>query len=123
MNLGCKNVFVIQQVMQDITQLKASVSVMQTDLMDQQQRIKSEAIRPIVHYLECKICKDIPTPPVVLLLCCSQILGCEACLENCMGANDSCPLCRTANPTTVQIHGQDGMYSLLREQSSATISS
>ena len=32
--LGCKTVFVIQQVMQDI---KASVSIMQTDLMDQQQ--------------------------------------------------------------------------------------
>ena len=98
------------QVMQDISQLKSLV-------IQQTQKSKADAVKEVAHFLECKICKDVPTPPVVLLLCCSQIIGCELCFESCMQASDSCPLCRAANPSTVQLLGQDDLYSFLKEQS------
>lgn len=102
----------VLQVLQDISQLKAAVGALQSE---QRRKIKAEVVNELLVFLECKICKDVPVPPVVLLLCCSQIVGCERCFESC---NDSCPLCRASNPTTVQLLGQDGLYSFLKEQSS-----
>ena len=46
-------------------------------------------------FLKWKICTDVPVPPVVLLLCCSQIIGSEMCFKSC---NDSCPVCRASTP-------------------------
>ena len=104
------------QVLQDISQLKASVCAMQDEqTIRVRKQMKLEVLREILPYLECKICKDVPTPPVLLLVCCGQVLGCETCFETCMEASDLCPLCRATNPTTILINGQDGLYSILKD--------
>ena len=69
----------------------------------------------IGHFMECKICKDIPTPPVCLVMCCKQIVGCQSCLDSCIESSGSCPLCRTAMPESVRIHGLDGLLQYLRD--------
>ena len=38
-------------------------------------KTKADAVREVAHFLECKICKDVPTSPVVLLLCCELLFN------------------------------------------------
>ena len=105
-------------VMNEFVSISGYAGLLSTEEFDYRTRkTKADAVREVAHFLECKICKDVPTPPVVLLLCCSQIVECGLCFESCMQASDSCPLCRAANPSTVQLLGQDGLYSFLKEQS------
>ena len=105
------------QVMQDVLQLKASVATIQSEQTTTvKKKFKAEVVRELLQFLECKICMDVPSPPVVLLVCCSQILGCEVCFASCMRTSDACPLCRADNPSTMQILGQDSLYNLLKEQ-------
>lgn len=73
----------------------------------------SRQTQELVHHLECKICKDIPSQPV-LALCCGQIVGCRSCFERCLNASSSCPLCRAADPQCVGVNGYEGLYSQLR---------
>lgn len=67
----------------------------------------------LVHHLQCKICKDIPSQPV-LALCCGQVVGCSSCFEQCLSTSRSCPLCRAADPQSVAVNGYEGLYSQLR---------
>ena len=57
-------------------------------------------VQQLLVYLECKFCKDVPVPPVLLLLCCGQIIGCESGFESC---NNSCPLCLASFPGPTQL--------------------
>ena len=46
----------------------------------------------IGRFMECKICKDIPIPPVCLVMCCKQIVGCQSCLDSCIESSGSLSL-------------------------------
>ena len=69
-----------------------------------------QQIRTISRLLECKVCKDLPDQPIIVL-CCGQILGCQSCFERC---NRACPLCRAEDPGCVNITGNEELYALLR---------
>ena len=69
-------------------------------------------VQELVHCLECKICKDIPSQPM-LALCCGQVIGCCSCFEQCINTSRSCPLCRAADTQSVAVNGYEGLYSQL----------
>ena len=71
--------------------------------------------RDICRFIECKICKDIPTPPICLVMCCKQIVGCQSCLDSCIDTSGLCPLCRAAMPESVHVHGLDGLLQCLKD--------
>ena len=73
------------------------------DFKEEDRKIRHE----IVHSFECKICKDVPTDPI-LMMCCKQILGCQGCLQICLRNNDVCPLCRQL------VLGLDSLLATLR---------
>ena len=102
--------------MQDVSSMKAVMSEWTTT---KKRKIMADLVRQTMQYLESKICKDVPTPPTVLLLCCRQILGCQSCFNRCVEDSGVCPLCRETSPTGVAILGQDGLYDLLKEHRGA----
>ena len=57
--------------------------------------------------LECKICKDSSRPPVVLVLCCNQMFGCESCFQQSVFETGNCPLCCAFVPRSVPILRQE----------------
>ncbi len=79
-------------------EMKATIQIKEED-----RKIRHE----IVHSFECKICKDVPTDPI-LMMCCKQILGCQGCLQICLRNNDVCPLCRQL------VLGLDSLLATLR---------
>ena len=72
----------------------AAVKSLQFDCEEVRRQAKVEVAREQLRLLECKICRDTPTRPVVLVMCCKQLLGCEACFRNFMEENECCPLRR-----------------------------
>ena len=70
--------------------------------------------------LDCKICKDTPSPPVVLVTCCKQLLGCEACFRNCIEQSECCPLCRNPDTDSIVVEGLDAVYSYLKQSMEIT---
>ncbi len=79
--------------------------------------MRVDVAREHVRFVECKICKDVPSPPVVLLMCCNQILGCSTCFYSCMEQGTACPLCREPNALTLTVRGLDDLYTFLKEES------
>ena len=75
---------------------------------------KVKVAREQLRLLECRIWRDTPTPPVFLLTCCKQLLGCEACFHNCMEENECCPLCRDPGKESIVVEGLHGIYTLLK---------
>lgn len=69
----------------------------------------------IVRALECKICRDIPSGPKVVLLCCNQIVGCQECFTEWSSQYSSCPLCRSDSPSSLVINGLDAVYSFISQ--------
>lgn len=70
--------------------------------------------RDVCRFMECKVCKDIPTPPICLVMCCKQIVGCQGCFDSCIETSGSCPLCRAPMPDSLHIHGLDGLLECLK---------
>ena len=68
-------------------------------------------IRGTCRFMECKICKDIPTPLGYVL----QTVGCQGCLDSCIDTSGSCPLCRAAMPELVHVHGLYGLLQCLTD--------
>lgn len=67
----------------------------------------------LLHLLDCKICKNVPTN-AVLVLCCNQVLGCHDCFNQSVQNNNPCPLCRATSPQCVRIKGYDALFEFLR---------
>ena len=78
-------------------------------------RAKVDVAREQLKLLECKICKDTPSPPVVLVTCCKQILGCEACFHSHKEKQNCCPLCHDSNYSAITIRRLDEPYALLQK--------
>jgi hypothetical protein len=106
------------QIATEVSLIKETVVEIKQDRSDDiKKRLKAEAAREQMEFLDCKICKEVPTPPVVVLTCCNQLLGCSSCFLSCMDSGNSCPLCRTVGPSTLTLRGLDGLFARLQEQS------
>ena len=71
--------------------------------------------REQLRLMECKICRDTPTPPVVVVTCCKQLLGCEACYQSCVQRSNCCPLCRDSDVDTIAVEGLSDVYTFLAQ--------
>ena len=103
--------------MKEVADLKAGLADIKNlqcsfDVARRQARV--ELAREQLHLLGCKICKDTPTLPVVLVTCCRQMLGCATCYESCVERSECCPLCRAPDTNSIIIEGLDPLYSFLR---------
>ena len=64
---------------------------------------------------ECKIFKLLPKGQMVVMSCCSQLLGCAECLERAIReGNDECPLCRKRSPVSIALKGFDEVVEKLQ---------
>ena len=93
----------------------AAIKSMQFDCEDARRRAKVEVAREQLRLLECKICRDTPTPPVVLVTCCEQVLGCERCFRSCMEENECCPLCRDPDTESIVVESLHAVYAFLKQ--------
>ena len=99
--------------MEDIGCIKDTMAALKSET---KRNIELDVIRQLLPSLECKICKDVPHPPVVLVLCCNQMIGCDSCLQRSIDETGNCPLCRASLPRSVPILGQEAVCSYLREK-------
>lgn len=93
----------------------ATIKNLQLDCEAARRRTRVDMGAEQLRLLDCKICKDTPSPPVVLVTCCKQLLGCEACFRNCMEQNECCPLCRNPDTDSIVVEGLDVVYSYLKQ--------
>ena len=85
-------------------------------IKEAKKQARADVAREQLRLLECKICRDTPTPPVVLVTCCKQVLGCERCFSDFTEKQKYCPLCHDAGGTTIPICGLDEPFALLRQE-------
>jgi len=105
------------QIANDVTNIKETMTEMKQERHESiKKMMKREVAREQMEYLDCKICREVPTPPVVVLTCCNQLLGWNRCFLSCMNNANSCPLCRTVGPSTLTLRGLDSMFAHLKEQ-------
>ena len=83
---------------------------------DNEELKKFKLAKPnFISELECKICKDLPSGPKVIVQCCGRILGCQECLTRALREHPICPLCRAEAPRSMVINGLDSIYSYLHD--------
>ena len=79
---------------------------------------KANAAQQQLQFLQCKICKTVPTPPIVFVTCCKKVIGCEKCFANLTERQKVCPLCQKeiSCNTSIPLRGLEQSCDLLRQQ-------
>ena len=111
-------VYASVQVVKEVTDIKCELSAiksLQSDFNAARRQAKMDAARDQLRLLECKICRDTPSSPVVLVTCCKQVLGCQTCFQTCMEQSECCPLCRDPEAESIVVEGLDAVYTLLKQ--------
>ena len=73
----------------------------------------SSLIQPLKDAFFCMICRELPTPPVVISFCCKRVIGWNSCLEN--YHDHSCPHCRTEDFSKAVFTCFDTTLNILKE--------
>jgi hypothetical protein len=108
----------LETVVKEVVELKCDLTAiksLQGSFDDARREARLELIRDQLRLLECKICRDTPTPPIVVVTCCKQVLGCETCYQNCLDQNDCCPLCRDPGMQGIVVEGLNPLYTFLKD--------
>ena len=95
----------------DLTAIKN----LQCNFDNVKRQARLELARDQLRLLECKICRDTPTSPIVLVTFCKQVLGCGACYQSCVEQNECCPLCRDPDTNSIAIEGLHPLYTFLKD--------
>ena len=76
--------------------------------------------RSLTDCLKCKICQGSPfSPPIILAKCCSNIIGCQGCVDAWFSGADAltkaCPICKCERgyAHTSRFHGIDELCEVL----------
>ena len=70
-------------------------------------------VNPLREIFSCLICRSLVTPPVMVSLCCKQIIGCKICVE--MLPTERCPHCRAENVAYIEMNIFDTTLTALAE--------
>ena len=86
-------------------------------LEEEKVKVKADAVQKLLQFLHCKLCKKAPTPPVLLVTCCKQLFGCEACFQKYAEKQKFCPFCYQDidGSTPLTIRGLDESCSLITQ--------
>ena len=108
------------QIVSAVTHIQKEISDIKENELShvegEKKRAKVDAAREQLQLLECKICRKAPTPPVILVTCCKQVLGCETCFQSYIEKQKCCPLCHDdiSGSTAISVQGLDEPFALLR---------
>ncbi|MDA8002664.1 MAG: RING finger protein [Alphaproteobacteria bacterium] len=111
-----------QQVVEELKSMKKSIEDMQLAIWANSGAMPITFKTGAEDAFRCKICHTAPCiPPVILARCCTNIVGCQTCVDQWFtgadGLSKNCPICQQARgyAQTARLHGLDDFIEEVRK--------
>lgn len=109
-----------QTVVSTITAMRRGIQALQACTWGRAGNCPPALKRSLIDCLKCKICQHSPfSPPIILAKCCSNIVGCQTCVDAWFSGADAltkvCPICKCERgyAHTSRFHGIDELCEFL----------
>ena len=103
-----------QTVVGTVNALRRDIQALQACMWGMSANFLSALKQSLMDCLKCKICQSSPfTLPIILAKCCSNILGCQTCMDAWFSGPEAltkvCPICKCDRgyANTLRLHGID----------------
>jgi hypothetical protein len=109
-----------EQVMVSISAMRKDIQALQACTWGKTGSFPPALKQNFIDCLKCKICQSAPfRPPIILAKCCSNIVGCQTCVDAWFSGTDAlvkpCPICKCTRgyAQTTRLHGMDELCEAL----------